>query len=192
MSKTKTQIEKAQKDFASVRPSVEKVAGHAFKYMNPEAKEEVVAETTAAAWKNHFHYSMKGKQLPVSSVAHYAVQNVRMGRRFAGTSSTDALSPRTKLLGRSRVSRFVEGFSVSKALMNKRTWENPLEAVRIKLDYAKFLRLPDVKEQERKVFRLIAQGHTTAEIAEKMKVTPPRICQIKNSIGRKLKAFFRW
>ena len=40
-------IKKAQEDFESIMPSVEKVAGHAFKYMNPEAKEEAIRREIA-------------------------------------------------------------------------------------------------------------------------------------------------
>ncbi len=184
-------IEKAQEDFESVLPGVERVAGHAFGYMDPEAREEAVAETAALAWQNHLQCSLAQKQVSTSSVAHYAVQNVRSGRCMAGSSSTDVTSPRTQVLGRASVKSYRETSpDAAAALMSRRIWERPFEAVRIKLDYGKFLKLPQVNKQERKVFSLIACGYTTSEIAGKIKISRPRVCQIKNSIGKKLKDFF--
>jgi len=65
-----------------------------------------------------------------------------------------------------------------------------MEQVRVKLDYTKFLTLPEVTEQEREVFSLLPRGYGTGKIAGRLDVSAPRVCQVKNSIAEKLLGFF--
>ena len=76
------------------------------------------------------------------------------------------------------------------ALVDRRIWERPLERTRLKLDYGKFLSLAEVTDQERAVFEMLAQEYRTSEMAEELAVSAPRVCQVKNSVGRKLVDFF--
>jgi len=75
-------------------------------------------------------------------------------------------------------------------LVDRRVWERPPERVRIKLDYGTFLGLPEVTEQERETFSLLGWGYGTGEIGERLDVSSPRVCQVKQAIGEKLVGFF--
>ena len=83
-----------------------------------------------------------------------------------------------------------EGGDWSEALVDRRIWERPLERARLKLDYGQFLSLAELTEQERAVFRMLAEQYRTSEMAERLGISAPRICQVKNSAGRKLVDFF--
>jgi len=74
--------------------------------------------------------------------------------------------------------------------VDSRVWETPPEHVRIKIDYADFLRWPRVTAQEREVLDMLARGYGTGEMAEKLEVSAPTVCQVKGSIGEKLEAFY--
>ena len=178
-----------QDKFVQMMPDIERIAGSVFRHINPVDREEAVAETVAMCWKNYLHCVLVGKDVKASSMAFYAVQTVKSGHSMCGGSGTDALSQPA----RTPPEYPAEGAQNCRwpdALVDKRVWERPLEHTRIKLDYTQFLQLPDVTEQERGVFELLAQGFRTSEIAQHLGVSAPRVCQLKNSMGEKLLAFF--
>ncbi len=182
-------VQTTQDKFVQMMPHIERIAGHVFKNINPVDREEAVAETVALCWKNYLHCMLVGKDVKASSMAYYAVQGVKSGRSMCGGSRKDALSQPTRtLLGQQ--AQGARGGGWPDALVDKRVWERPLEHTRINLDYGQFLQLPQVTEQERSVFELLAQGFRTSEIAKYLGVSAPRVCQIKNSMGEKLLAFF--
>ncbi len=193
----------AQDRFVAMLPEIESRAEAAFRRLDPEAREDAVAEATALCWQNYLHRAAIGKPVGPASLAYYAALGVRSGRSCCGESSTDVLAPRTRLLGRATVEsldavpvrRSGDGqdgwWDRSEALEDRRLLERPFERVRIKHDYGKFLCLPEVTDQERRVFNLLALGHGTGEIARDLQVSAPRACQIKHAMGRKLRAFMR-
>ena len=171
---TTAQIEKAQEQFVEVKPDIERMAGHAFKSFDPDAREEAVAVTIAFCWRNYLHCVAEGKHVGASSLAYYALLAVKNGRSFAGQSSEDVMSPRTQMLGRANVVSLSAPATTPKAeggwgrdysaiLADRRVWEQPLERVRLKHDYAAFLNLREVTPQEQQVFALLAEGYRTAE-----------------------------
>ena len=86
------EVEHAQQTFLEMMPDIEKIAGCAFRELDPDAREEALAETVAQCWQNHLHCCQEGKDPGASSMTYYAVRSVRSGRRFAGSSSTDVRS----------------------------------------------------------------------------------------------------
>jgi len=199
---TTAEIEQAQHEFVGMMPDIASIAACAFSDLDPESRDEAVAESVAMCWKNHLHCQQVGKDPGSSSMAYYAVHGVRSGRLMAGSSSTDVLSPQTQIMGRAKVQSLdaipvlgssAEGghgwWSCTEALVDRRVWETPPERVRVTLDYGAFLRWPRVTEQEREVFNMLARGYGTGEIAQKLEVSSPRVCQIKDSVGEKLIAF---
>ena len=182
-------VQTPQDKFLQMMPHIERIAGHVFKHINAVDREEAVAETLALCWQNYVHCALVGKHPKPSSIAYFAILGVRSGRSLCGRSRTDALSRPARSLSE-QSSDGPPGWDWSDALVDKRVWERPFEHTRIKLDYSQFLHLPDVTEQERQVFDLLAQGCRTSEIAGNLDVSAPRVCQIKNSIGKKLVAFF--
>ena len=129
-------------------------------------------------------------------MAHYAMLGVRCGRSLCGQNSTDVLAPRTQVLGRVVVESLDtlpanDGWwDRSEALEDKRLCGRPFHRVRIRHDYGHFLAAPAVSDQEREVFQLLADGNRTSEIAAHLGVSAPRVCQVKNALGRKLRGFF--
>ena len=84
-------VEQAQQTFLEMMPDIEKIAGCAFRELNPDARDEALAETVAQCWQNHLHCSQEGKDPGASSMAYYAVRSVRSGRRFAGSNSAEVM-----------------------------------------------------------------------------------------------------
>ncbi len=192
-------VPQAQSQFTQMLPEIQSRASLTFRHLDPDAKEEAVAETLALSWKNHLQCSLRGKAVGASSLAHYAMLGVKSGRSLNGQNSTDVLAPRTQILGRVAVesldavpdhhTREDGWWDRSDILEDRRTIEQPFERVRIKHDYGAFLSEPCVTEQEQRVFELLAEGWRTGEMAHELDVSAPRVCQIKDAIGRKLSTF---
>jgi DNA-binding CsgD family transcriptional regulator len=188
-----------QDQFVNMVPEIQSRAGATFRHLDPEAREEAVAETVAAAWKNHVHCVGQGKAIGAAGLAHYAVLGVKSGRSLCGQSATDVQALRTQLLRRVTVESFDAlplrqadsgWWERSEALEDKRLCDRPFHRVRIRHDYGAFLALPVVSDQERQVFQLLADGNRTSEIARRLGVSAPRVCQLKSALGRKLRGFF--
>jgi ATP/maltotriose-dependent transcriptional regulator MalT len=192
-------LSEIQDQFVHMLPEIQSRAGATFRHLDPEAREEAVAETLALSWKNHLHCASSGKAVGASSLAHYAVLGVKSGRSLCGQSATDVQALRTQLLRRATVESFdalplrqAESgwWERSEALEDKRLCCRPFHRVRIRHDYGAFLALPGVSDQERRVFQLLADGNRTSEIARQLRVSAPRVCQVKSALGRKLRGFF--
>ena len=197
------EVRDAQDQFVEMLPDVERRARLTFRDLDVEAREEAVAEVVAHCWKNYLHCALDGRAVPASSLAHYAMLGVKSGRCFAGQSSLDVLSPRTRLLGRVTVGSLdaapanqglggdgIGWWDRSNTLEDKRLWQRPPERVRVKHDYGAFLGSGQVNPQEKLTFNLLAEGHSTSEIAEHLQVSAPRVCQLKESLAAKLLDFF--
>ena len=196
MLTTDLDLPQAQSQFTRMLPEIQSRASLTFRHLDPEAKEEAVAETVAMCWKNHLQCSLRGKAVGASSLAHYAMLGVKSGRSLNGQNSTDVLAPRTQILGRVAVESLdhttQDGWwDRSDTLEDRRTLERPFERVRIKHDYGAFLAAPHVTDQEQRVFELLAEGYRTGEMAQVLNVSAPRVSQIKDAIGRKLSTFMK-
>jgi hypothetical protein len=188
-------VQKAQQQFLEILPHVERIAKYAFRHMDPESREDAVAEALALAWQNHLHCSLAGKSPGAPSIAYYAVKNVRSGRRLAGTSSTDVHSDKTQMMGRAAVCHTGSevrdiGDGPTTPLIDHRTWMRPFHRTRVETDYPDFLDQEEVTGQEETVFAMLAEGRMGKEIADELQVSQPRVSQIKRSLSRKLMQFF--
>jgi hypothetical protein len=118
------------------------------------------------------------------------------GRRFNRVSSTDVLSERTALKKRVKVSYFNdpssdrprENETLAETLSDTKEI-GPAERARQNLDYRQILRQEHVGRQAQKVFRLLAAVRNTGcnkMMAKAMKVSPTRICQLKDRLAEAL------
>ena len=183
----------------SYLPTIQEMSARYFGRLNPEAREEAVAEITAYAWGNLLSAMKKGKRAVVapSNLAYFASRGFRSGRRFAGSSEVDVMGEGTRALGRVGVVSLCaertrgqggdgEAVRLSDALADKRA-QDPSEEARINVDYREMMQSRAVSNRAREVFVLLAQGHTTNEIAALLRVSAPRICQHKAALRRLLK-----
>jgi hypothetical protein len=57
------EIEHVQQTFLEMMPAIEKIAACAFRELDPDAREEALAETVAQCWQNHLRACHEGKDL---------------------------------------------------------------------------------------------------------------------------------
>jgi hypothetical protein len=116
----------------------------------------------------------------------------RAGRRFAASAPSDVLSPAARISGRVNVASLDarnakepdNPATLGMTLIDSRHLR-PDESARINVDYRVALRRPSVPRKGRKLFghlvRDNAPGHAV-RIARQMRISPPRICQLKEKL----------
>ena len=173
-----------------------------FSRLTPDRRQEAQAEVLATVFKATASAAKRGtlNRLTPFHLVSYAVQQQRVGRRMAGSSSTDVLSDLTRIKRGTRVislsqpalgSDNHEGHrsSLAEMLSDRRVDRSPFEQVRMAIDYAEIFDREKVSKKAREVFRLLAVVRGRGQnqtIARMLKVSPGRISQLKRKLAKAL------
>ena len=103
-------VEQAQKTFLEMMPDIEKIAACAFRELDPDAREEALAETFAQCWQNHLHCCQEEKDPGPSSMAYYAVL---AAKGFIPTESLATFGDYDSLLGQHPDRVLIPGVEIS-------------------------------------------------------------------------------
>jgi len=160
----------------------------------PCDREEAVQEACCYAWTWLLSATEKGRidKLTAYSMARYARLLFRSGRRFAGSSSTDALGESTRAQGRTKIVRLedledgktnasLRACVIAEALTDSRR-PRPDEQTRTEYDFGLVRQDSQLSDRARQVFERLLLDHEHGHgvrIADELGVSPPRICQIK-------------
>ncbi len=129
-----------------------------------------------------------------SSIAYYTIQRMKSGRRSHSSSTTDVLSAYALRQGRFTVLSMempvsgndpddAAGCCISDTLACRR--DDPATAACRLCDWDGFLATQG--RRERLLLSAIAKGHSLKRLAQRLHVSPPRVSQIKDRIGRDLR-----
>jgi hypothetical protein len=131
--------------------------------------DDVLQELSAIAYELYLSLVRRGKDIFFTPIMQFAIKRYRAGRRFIGSSSTDVLSDRTKLMGRSTIKN---GDTLYFTLDRK---DCVAKAVQFKLDFTDWYHLQTPQDQ--KYITDLAMNYTSSEVARKHGVSPASICQ---------------
>jgi hypothetical protein len=184
--------------FLSMLPEIQRFAYLRHRHLPDDEVQEAIAESCAWAWQCCLGAYEKGKldQLNARMLSLYAAKLFRSGRRFAGSSSHDVMSPQAhssvQFCSVERGLDDTEGSpqSIANLLVDSRRAPPP-ESARINLDYPLALRKSKMPRKGRKCFRHLVKdngpGHVL-RIAQAIHVSPARICQLKARLRSALRA----
>jgi hypothetical protein len=166
------------------------IARGAVRGTGSEDVEELTAEGRALAAKALDSAERRGKDVPPQSVAYYALEGLKQGRRSGYAGKADVMSAAATVCGRVNLRSLdepmgadgddpdqdmtlhdvlaAEGEDVDVAAARHLDWDK----VMIRLD-----------ARNKAVVKAMAAGYGTNAIADKIKVSPPRICQLKESVA---------
>jgi hypothetical protein len=185
---------------AEVLPRIDRHGQIYFRHVNPDHKEELLAELRGLAWKWYVGLVRRGKNVLtfVSALAMYAARAVQFGRRLCGHEKVnDVLSP---------VARRRRGFRVGslptstrrpqedlyadphgQALLDayeERLRDNTLTPVpdqaAFRLDFPAWLRT--LTARERRLVRAMARGVRTTDLSRAFELSPGRISQLRRAL----------
>jgi hypothetical protein len=166
------------------------IARGAVKGTGCEDKQELTAEAVALAARSLDSLERRGKTVPAKSVAYYSLESLKRGRRSGYAGTTDVMSAAATLCGHASLRSMdapmvLDGddpdaeLTLHDALAD--TAEDVDVAVARRMDWDKVMTRLDARNKA--VVKAMAAGYGTNAIADQIKVSPPRVCQIKESLG---------
>jgi hypothetical protein len=169
--------------FIAMMPVIQRQARISFRGAGAELREELIQAVLAAAFAAYARLVRHGKEdvaFP-SSLARFAVKQVRAGRRVGGHLNVrDVASPVAQNRNGFIVER-LDSFDVQEGCWREILLEDkratPAEIAACRLDFSAWLaRLP---RPRRMIALALASGETTTAAAERFRVTPARISQLR-------------
>jgi hypothetical protein len=165
-------------------PVIRRHAQISFRDTRSELRAELIAEAIAAALAT-FASLVAHKKEDVaypSSLARYAVAQVRSGRRVGGrVNSREVMSPQVqkrKGFTVERLDSFDEQEDCWREVFLEDKRATPAEIAACRLDFAAWLAL--LPRRRRELALTLASGETTSSAARKFRVTAGRISQLRN------------
>lgn len=167
------------------------VARGAVKPVGGEDQEELTAEGQALAAVMVDRLEAKGKVVAPSNIAYYALQALKSGRRSGYTGRMDAMCPAAMLDRAVQVDSMDavvgadEDDSGHEMTLHDHLSSNGEDvdaAAARRLDWGEVMSRLDDRRQA--ILTAMVEGYGTNAIADQMKVSPPRVCQLKESLGQ--------
>ena len=151
--------------------------------------DDAVQELIAIAFDIYQKLVRRGKQAFYSPIKDFAIKKYKDGRRFIGSSTTDLLAERTRILKRSDVYSLTlfdarEGslhFMIDK-------WNNVARTVQFRIDFFETW-LQQQTERDRAIIIDLAMGETTGDVARKHGVSDGLISQYRKRYKASWNAF---
>jgi DNA-directed RNA polymerase specialized sigma24 family protein len=200
--------EALQSHFLAILPRIETHAQINFRHLKcPGKRDDAIQETIAIAWKSFLRITEQGKDVDefVSTLADYAVRHVRSGRRLCGQlKSKDVFSPRAQHRGGFKVEVLAcstrtsldalyadpQGQDEMDAMEERLTdnMQTPVpDQAAFRIDYPAWLSQLGARNRE------IAEDMTldlgTLELADRHKMSPGRISQLRREFHADYKRF---
>jgi hypothetical protein len=163
-------------------PRIRRQASVAFRGKSSEAREELIAEVVAKAYRAFCRLVERGKEdvAFATPLAQYSIRQVRSGRLLGGRERPrDVMSARDQQRG-FEIDRLGHGDreeSQWQEIVVEDHRAGPAEIAACRIDFASWLRLLPIRL--RKVALTLARGETTSEAAKKFGVTPARVSQLR-------------
>lgn len=161
-----------------------------------EDRDELAQDCLAMAAQQLDAAEAKGQPYTPGTIAFYALQNMKTGRRSTCASRTDVLAPATQLEGRASVRSMDEPITVADDGTDgcdapslhdvlSSEGEDPAHTAGRRIDWDHALRQLDSRQQD--VLQATAVGVSVSEVAQKYRVSPPRVVQLKREAAATIK-----
>ena len=114
-------------------------------------------------------------------------QRLRMGRRSTGAGRSDVMSPGCQLDGHASISSLDEPVHANHGEEDF-TLGDPAQAAVRNSDWGEFMSMLDGRQQY--IVRATAGGERLTDQATQLKVTPSAVCQRRDTIAKRARAFW--
>jgi hypothetical protein len=169
--------------FLEMLPRIQRQARIAFRDVLPEAREELIAETTGIAYSGYCRLVERGKEdlAYATPLARFAIRRVRSCRFLGGRQRPrDIYSPHAQHTSGFSIER-LGGFDQGKGEWQEILVEDrkcgPSETAICRIDFSNWLR--QLPNRLRRIALMLANGETTSAAAKKFGVTAARISQLR-------------
>ena len=175
-------------------PIIEATVPHAVKTVGAEDFGELVQDTVTMAAQMVESCETRGHPIYPNSVAYYAIQHAKTGRRSYGATRTDALCPAAQLDGKSTVASMDEvvsdesedGLTLHDLLAAPS--EDPAQQAGRQIDWAELM--VNFTDRELAILKATINGEQLDLLAQQFGVCAARVTLLKREIGRQIR--LRW
>ena len=160
-----------------------------------EEADELVQDAMATACDAVDRLERRGKRIIPRSVAYYAIQRLKSGRRSTGSGRTDVMSPGCRLDGNCSLTSMneplragddSEGPTLGDALAGR--GDDPSQMAVRNADWGEFM--SGLDGAQRYIVRATAEGESLNDQAARLQVSAPAACQRRHTIGRRARQFW--
>jgi hypothetical protein len=182
-----------QRRFLEILPAIQRQARFAFRKLNPEEREEALADVAAQAFCGYCLMVDSGKQSLAfpTPLARFAIARYRAGRR-AGTKRNvrDISSPyaqAVKGIVLERLDQFDSREGQWREVLVEDRKSGPAETAAARIDVAAWLK--SLSRRKRKIAETLARGETTSAAASLFGLTAGRVSQLRKELQRNWNTF---
>ena len=173
-------------------PRIQAAVPRWVKKVGAEDDGELIQDGVAQAAMTIESCEARGQPLYASSIAYFAVQRLKSGRRSNYAGRADVLSPAAQLDGRSVMSSMdepkpsdVEGENLTLHDVLGRSEADPAEQAARELDWEPLL--AELDDRKLAILRTVAEGGALNRLAKRFGISNPRITQLKSELARQIK-----
>ena len=162
-----------------------------------EDPEELIGDATLHAARILHSADARNKTVSASSVAYYAIEHTRSGRRSCGNSCTDVMSAATQLQSRSRLESLETVVAEAQEtggeihlmhdVLGSEQQDDVAIAVARKMDWSDFM--AGLSERERAVIECIIEGRSLRDAAKSFRVCDSTMQGDKRKLAVKILDF---
>lgn len=179
-----TTLTALQSHFSDEYPRMARLVEGHFRHLDPDKRDEAVANTLGLAWKflNHLYEEGRATHRMLGSVLWYAIKQTKIGRKVQGN---DGRIAKCAIDYRNRHRLRFELTDLNDLISD----DTPVpEQVIFRVDVRRFL--GSLKPRQQALAYDLAIGNTTTEVAQKHGVTPAAVSQFRTRFKRWFDDFF--
>ena len=178
-----------------IAPMLESTVRRVIRPVGSEDADELVQDALAAACQAVDSLERRNRPIPCSSVVHYTLQALKTGRRSQSAGRTDVMSPGCQLDSRSVLESLDaplttddEGGELCLGDVMAHKQDDPGCRAARNLDWSEFV--TGLTSRQQRVLWATATGFRGNEQATALKVSAPRITELKRTIAARVEKFW--
>ena len=179
--------------FLTMLPTITTNARIAFRHLDPEAREEAVAECIANAFVAYVRLVELGKASLAypTPLAHYAIAQIHAGRKVGAKMNVrDVMSEycqRRKNIEVERLDHYDREEDAWREVIVEDRHAGPADTARVRIDFGDWLR--SLPTKVRRIAKTLATGERTDETARKFGLSAGRISQLRTELAASWRNF---
>lgn len=174
-----------------IMPIISATVPRVVRPVGAEDSEELVQDAVCSAAQMVEASEKAGKPLYSSSIAFYAIQRTKSGRRAMYAGRADAMCPAVQLDGAVALDSMDQecegdtgGETVTLHDVLAAQMEDPAQQAGREIDWSELLQRMD--DRDIQILTLTAEGGKLNKLARKFGVSQARVCQLRRELGRRV------
>lgn len=176
--------------FLKLLPRIRCYTRLAFRDRSPDAREELIQEAIANAYRAHHRLVKLGKQdlANATPLAEFAIKQVRTGRRVGQpVNRRDVMSEACRGVRVERLNRYNARLEDWKEAIVEDRRSGPTEIATARIDLAAWFRL--LSRRNRRLARALGRGDSASDVAKAFRLSPGRVSQLRRWLQRHWQRF---